>query len=871
MCLRACLPVVVVGEVDAADGLVAQLVREGAGAGYRVTAGPVWLMAVPAGAALPGHGWKLHISARTADFADLVRIVLPPLTRAGCAFKLARSSRVLAGLNDGLSSPASVGKAVTVYPDPGRVVSLARELAELLDGRTGPRILSDRRVSPSAPVYYRYGSFIPRWEPDAVGRLVTRLHGPGGEVFEGAATLGYRQPPWVSDPFTGKDDQDDPTQTAVLGGHYRIAAGVRRAPRGNIYRAVDERDGQAVIVKQARALVAEDAGGADTRLRLRNERRVLQALRGVAGVPRFIDHFRHAEDEFLVTSDCGLISLAGEVSRRGPYQLGAGTRSLGGLAAGLATILASVHGRGVIMRDLCPGNVVIGDAGPSLVDFGIASFDGLHLPGATAGFAPARQWRGEAPVAADDYYALGMTLLYAATGLEPVTIGHEPGQPRSAALATIGTLFAERPAGIMAVIADLLSEDESAVRTAFGCLLAGRHGNGRRPAGPLPAITAVTTELAAGIAGTLAEDLLRGTAEVLASPPGQPAAHDASIYRGSAGIGLELLRHLDVPGAATAVADLAAFSMAAARRVSLPPGLFTGTTGVSIFLRQAAIAGITVPAWPWELPGPGWQPEGADLMAGPAGVGLGHLWLHQATADPAHLAVAARCGEHIMSATTVGQAPLAGSQALTGTGAAAGRAHGLAGVTGFLLTLAACTGDQLVLTAATAHASHLADRTRELLAQVGSGPAPLALSWCQGLAGIGQVLLQASDAISDPALDSLARQAADVCIGHMSRLNVPARCCGAAGIGHLLIDLALARHDDRYWHAAHDIARHMLLRAGGSSGHPVFVEDTPDHHAVTWAFGIAGLLPFFRRLARPGDLDSLPLLSPQGNAQQGTN
>ena len=95
-----------------------------------------------------------------------------------------------------------------------------------------------------------------------------------------------------------------------------------------------------------------------------------------------------------------------------------------------------------------------------------------------------------------------------------------------------------------------------------------------------------------------------------------------------------------MPGTAQVLADLAAFSAPAAQRVRLPQGLFAGTTGVSIFLQQAQARGITVPAAPWGLPGPDWQPESRDLISGAAGVGLGHLWLHEATSDPACLAVA---------------------------------------------------------------------------------------------------------------------------------------------------------------------------------------------------------------------------------------
>jgi hypothetical protein len=447
-----------VHDLETGDDLVERLVRDGVGSRHRVTAGSVWLMVLPEGVVLPEHGWKLHVSTRVAAFHDLVATILPVLVAAGCAFKLARSPQVLAELSDGISSPASVGKAVTIYPDQQRVTSLGRELADLLAGWPGPRILSDRRVTPSAPVYYRYGPFASGWEADSAGLLAMRMHGPGGESFKAAATLGYRQPSWVTDPFTREAGGRSPG-AAVLGGYYEVMSGLRRAARGDIYRATDRRDGRWVIIKQARALVAEDQHGADTRLRLRNERRVLQVLDGLEGVPEFLDHFRNGEDEYLVTSDCGPANLAEEVLHHGPYPLAPGARGLSELAAALARRLADLHGRGVIMRDLSPANIVIGEAGPSLIDFGIASYDGLYLPGATHGFAPERQCHSEPPAQADDYYALGMVLLFAVIGLDPVIVDEDCDQTRVKALQTIGSRYGQRPAGLIGLIADLLSGD----------------------------------------------------------------------------------------------------------------------------------------------------------------------------------------------------------------------------------------------------------------------------------------------------------------------------------------------------------------------------------------------------------------------------
>jgi serine/threonine protein kinase len=845
---------------DAGDGLIERLVREGVGCTCRIGGDATWLVVIPEGQPRERQGWKLHISSRAAAFSGLVQAILPVLAAEGCTFKLARSQRVLAGLNDGITAPASVGKAVTVYPDQRRVRELGLKLASLLSGRPGPRVLSDRQVTRTAPVYYRYGPFAADWEAGPHGRLMLTLNGPDGERADGAAGLGYRQPPWAVDPFTGKDGDDEPPGEAeVIGGHFQITGGLQQAAGGNVYAAMDLRDGTAVVIKQARALVAEDGHHADTRIRLRNERRVLQALDRVAGIPRFVDHFRYADDEFLVTTDCGPVSLAKDVLLHGTYRAddATGPRSLGLLAAKLAAIISQVHSRGVIIRDLSPKNVVIGGSGPSIVDLGIAAYDGLHLDGATPGYAPGRQQRCEPPVPADDYFALGMTMLFAATRLDPVYAGDDLDLPRSRALQTIRSRYGSSPPPIIDTAAGLISGTEPIAAQAFGRLLSGQPGPGPVPTRPLPAIPMLTPQITTDVAGSLLDDLLGQAEQLLDSPPSQRAAYDASIYDGSSGIGLELLHHAGTGRTARVLEGLARFSMRAAQQAKLPPGLFTGSTGVSIFLHEAAARGITAPDSTSSLRATQ-AAEGDDLITGTAGVGLGHLWLYQ-SGDPTHLDNALRCARGIIAGTAPAFPFLDDTAPVAGTDPAAGRAHGLAGTAEFLLTLASRTSDDLILAAAAERARQLADRTQALLQQTRQLTAPpLAVSWCRGLSGIAPVLLLASTVLQDPSLARLARDTTETCIAYLPQLSTPGRCCGIAGVGSVLIDLAINTQDERYWHAAERAGVQILLRSAGTPSHPIFPA-SPGHSGTGWAAGLVGLLSFFRRLARRGEPDSIPL------------
>jgi Protein kinase domain len=96
------------------------------------------------------------------------------------------------------------------------------------------------------------------------------------------------------------------------------------------------------------------------------------------------------------------------------------------LAAGCAEALDSIHSAGLVHRDLKPSNVLVSPDGPRVIDFGVArAAERIALTvtrggiGTPAYMAPEQARDTRQATSASDIYALGATMLFAATGHPP--------------------------------------------------------------------------------------------------------------------------------------------------------------------------------------------------------------------------------------------------------------------------------------------------------------------------------------------------------------------------------------------------------------------------------------------------------------------
>ncbi|MER6629700.1 serine/threonine-protein kinase [Streptomyces sp. NPDC000987] len=196
-------------------------------------------------------------------------------------------------------------------------------------------------------------------------------------------------------------------------GAYTIERVLGEGGMGTVYLG-RSRGGRSVAVKVAKPELARDPG---FRERFRAEITAARAVGGFHTAP-VVDADPDAAEPWLATAYVPGPTLSALLTDRGPMDEAA-LRQLG---LALAEALQAIHACGLVHRDLKPGNIIMADDGPRVVDFGIArAVEGsrLTVTGAalgTPGFLAPEQAEGLPVDAAADIFALGAVLVAAAGG-----------------------------------------------------------------------------------------------------------------------------------------------------------------------------------------------------------------------------------------------------------------------------------------------------------------------------------------------------------------------------------------------------------------------------------------------------------------------
>jgi eukaryotic-like serine/threonine-protein kinase len=246
----------------------------------------------------------------------------------------------------------------------------------------------------------------------------------------------------------------------VLGGRYRLLELLGQGGMARIYRGHDNQLDRDVAVKLLRPEYGRDP---DFGSRFRHEAQAAASLNH-PNIVSVYDYGQDAAGPFIVMELVDGEDLASILKRSGALP----PRQAARITAETARALQAAHQRGIVHRDVKPGNIMIDrDGRVKVTDFGIARAIAeaqMTLPGTTLGsvhyFSP-EQARGDQATPASDIYSLGIVLYELLTG-------HRPWEADSAAAVAMARLAGPPPdpASVRSGIpTDLVAIDRKALAT----------------------------------------------------------------------------------------------------------------------------------------------------------------------------------------------------------------------------------------------------------------------------------------------------------------------------------------------------------------------------------------------------------------------
>ena len=245
--------------------------------------------------------------------------------------------------------------------------------------------------------------------------------------------------------------------TQLIKDRYAVRSLIGRGGSGAVWRGEDLHLRRPVAIKQ---IVLSESRSTRSRTRAMREAQAVAKL-DTPGVVKVYDVHDDGAQVSLIMELIEAPSLTRVVRRTGtltPQRAAQVGQSL------LGTLLA-VHAAGVVHRDVKPSNVLVGDCGVYVTDFGIALLgDDPTLTAAgsvlgTPAYMAPEQARGERAGPMADLYGLGATLYFAIEGCAPFSdVGsiattravrerpHRPGEHLGPLAPLIDGLLAKDPA-----------------------------------------------------------------------------------------------------------------------------------------------------------------------------------------------------------------------------------------------------------------------------------------------------------------------------------------------------------------------------------------------------------------------------------------
>lgn len=833
--------------------------------------GSPWIDADRQDAPLQHQGWKIHVSASTRNAHDVLAAVVPVLLRHRCNFKAAADEDFLATLNSGGFGASQVGKFITVYPDSDDVaVEVGADLVAVTRGVSAPAVPSDRRLSPNASVYYRYGAFTGTWQQDRLGQVDNMVRTPEGRYIADARHPVYAQPDWVEDPFRAAGLWTKPPKPSMtIANRYVIAQALTDDRAVTTFLTIDTITGKRTVVKRRRL----ETGGplsADV---------VIARAEREADIMRRCEHlgvFPSVGDVMLADDSCDLpmehldgASLSTLIADRFAEHGNFDGAELRRILRSLAEVMTRLHHDGVVYVDLKPDHVFVHEGAVRLIDVESALPADMEPMATfrTPGYASPDQMAEQRPVFADDVYAFGAVIYESLTSYP----AHEAPNRHRLLDRPIEAMQPDAPADLVRLARECLDPDPAARPAGFAAIV-------RRLAdAPLDTETVVSAPTAtlhlspaavmAAVDAMVEEADETDTGALVWLDPDSDGPTRSDLGAGSAGVVLALADFANGWNTDRYDEAIERGAQWLCESTQIGPhqlaGLYVGDAGIGVAIMRGGVqvrndslvqSGLDRIRATIELP-----MQSPDLFNGVAGRLRAHLAAWRVTGADIDLHAARRCADHLLATSTPGSidgginweypedhGSMSGKSLL-------GYAHGLAGIADALLELhdldpRASTRD-MVSRAVVELRGTVTWRNGEAHWPAEAGAESMEPYWCHGATGVATLFTRLRGSgwsHVDDMIDGAVRAA----VQHTGA--GASQCHGLAGTLELLLDQP---------EPTVDAQRFAALASAFLVTEPEIAGATPNSFGG-WGLltGRIGVLRAIARFERPECFDSMATL-----------
>ncbi|MEQ8925450.1 MAG: hypothetical protein RLO81_06520 [Fulvivirga sp.] len=283
----------------------------------------------------------------------------------------------------------------------------------------GLDILTDRNYKKSKNVFYRWGAFTQSGRINSEGEPEELIPNGLNELVPDMRAPHFILPEGIIDPFSSLPTSSAPSvsSNSMKFKQYEIDSVLRFSNAGGRYKAICEKTGLDVVLKEARpktGFVGEE--NAVTRLTKESEtlKKLNAELPGLA--PELLDEFDVKGHKFLVIKYINGTPLSEWIARENPlYSSAHSSKDLVDeylnrakfIIYTIEKLLRKLHASGIAFGDLSPGNVIIDSQDePHLIDFeACLPIDTLSTGVGTPDFCLLEQG-GQLTAQARDVYAL---------------------------------------------------------------------------------------------------------------------------------------------------------------------------------------------------------------------------------------------------------------------------------------------------------------------------------------------------------------------------------------------------------------------------------------------------------------------------------